>query len=436
MATLMYVNNVRGFQGAYIPLEHVNFLVGENSTGKSSLLSLIALIHQPLFWMNQDFNAGDVRLGTFQDLVSIESRNRQRFDLGYCSWKAQSGSRPPRIYAFLLSFCELDGLPVVQSYDLVRDDFELRAEFTANKGTYTVSRLPKREATADDLMTRFRSWVSEIGAARYKRELPSIQGVRRRQLLPIIESLVAAKESKPKSDDSISVSLHVPGPPLAWIAPIRTKPRRTYDEFSTEFSSEGMHTPYLIRKLMKSAKQKGLFGDYIAKFGKDAGLYQSLVVEEFGQDLVSPFALEVRLDRVPLNIANVGYGVSQSLPVVVEIFARTKQSGFAIQQPEIHLHPRAQAALGELFYRLAVEEDKRFFIESHSDFMIDRFRLHMSTATAKTRPTAQVLFFVRKDGVNQVSPIVIQDNGAYAEDQPAGFRDFFVKEQLQLLRIQ
>ncbi|MDP6688819.1 MAG: AAA family ATPase [Alphaproteobacteria bacterium] len=77
-----------------------------------------------------------------------------------------------------------------------------------------------------------------------------------------------------------------------------------------------------------------------------------------------------------VNIRNVGYGVSQSLPVIVEILSRSFGSRFAIQQPEVHLHPKAQAALGDLFYQLALVEEKRFIVETHSDFTIDRFMLN------------------------------------------------------------
>jgi hypothetical protein len=218
---------------------------------------------------------------------------------------------------------------------------------------------------------------------------------------------------------------------MASIAPIRTKPRRTYDEYTLEFSSEGDHTPYLIRQLKRGRKTRQGLDKYLSAFGRDSGLFKSIDLREFGRRPDSPFALEATLGTTPLGLQNVGYGVSQSLPVVVELFARPKGTHFAIQQPEVHLHPRAQAALGDVFFRLAVDDGKVFFIETHSDFTIDRFRLNYRKA--KKRPDAQVLFFERNGKGNRVTPLVFTENGEYPEEQPTSFRDFFLKEQLDLL---
>jgi predicted ATPase len=139
------------------------------------------------------------------------------------------------------------------------------------------------------------------------------------------------------------------------------------------------------------------------------------------------------LDGTPLNLINVGYGVSQSLPVFVEIVSRPKGSWFAIQQPEVHLHPRAQAALGDAIFDMAVTDVKRFLIETHSDFTIDRFRLNYRRKTRK--PSSQILFFERQNKQNTVTPLAISAKGELPVDQPDGYRKFFIKEQMDLLGL-
>jgi predicted ATP-dependent endonuclease of OLD family len=54
MKYFLFVDNFRGFQDTCIPITDVNFLVGENSTGKTSMLSLIKLFSGPDFFMGQD----------------------------------------------------------------------------------------------------------------------------------------------------------------------------------------------------------------------------------------------------------------------------------------------------------------------------------------------------------------------------------------------
>jgi predicted ATPase len=220
---------------------------------------------------------------------------------------------------------------------------------------------------------------------------------------------------------------------FAWLAPTRSKPRRTYDEFKRDFSSEGEHTPYLVKTLLGYRKLGKRFKNFLRQFGKESDLFDSVLIKSFGEQATSPFALNILLQGKTLNIKNVGYGVSQSLPVIVELFARSPNNWFAIQQPEIHLHPKAQAALGDIIFSLATKEKKKFLIETHSDYIIDRFRLNYRKQEPKVR--SQVLFFERTKNQNRVHSIEIGKHGEYSEKQPKGFREFFIKEELKLLGI-
>jgi predicted ATPase len=123
--------------------------------------------------------------------------------------------------------------------------------------------------------------------------------------------------------------------------------------------------------------------------------------------------------------------VSQVLPLVVEFLSKGKNERFAVQQPEVHLHPRAQAALGDLLFAMADEKGHSFVIETHSDFLIDRFRYALSKGKAKI--DSQVVFFSRREGGNQVKVIPIDGSGQYPTTQPKEFREFFINEDLKML---
>jgi hypothetical protein len=183
-------------------------------------------------------------------------------------------------------------------------------------------------------------------------------------------------------------------PELTWFGPIRTEPKRTYDELALEFSSEG----------------------------------------SFGRGANPRFELDIVLDGRALNILNVGYGVSQSLPIIVELLARDKGTWFAIQEPEIHLHPRAQAALGDVLFEMAAIDHKGFLVETHSDYAIDRFRMNYKNGRSD-KPDSQILFFERRDKHNVVTPLIIGKSGELPADQPDSYRQFFIREQMDLLGI-
>ena len=95
----------------------------------------------------------------------------------------------------------------------------------------------------------------------------------------------------------------------------------------------------------------------LEEFGRKSGLFDEIFIKRLGRHEFEPFQMEVRKwGRRPKrrkgakrNLIDVGYGVSQVLPLLVELLDPNGSSLLLLQQPEVHLHPSAQAALGSLF---------------------------------------------------------------------------------------
>lgn len=78
----VYADNYKGFKNQVVNLSPVSFFVGQNSTGKSSLMSLMHILFSQDFWLNMNFNSKDHPSGLFSDLVSKESGDRSGFTVG------------------------------------------------------------------------------------------------------------------------------------------------------------------------------------------------------------------------------------------------------------------------------------------------------------------------------------------------------------------
>ncbi len=435
MTDMLYVHNFRGFDNTYIPIKDVNFFVGENSTGKTSILSLLTLLGSPQFWFRQDFNSDRVQLGAFKDIISAQHKETESFfKIGFIV-QADNDS----VYeAVLMTFEEKNNAPLLAQYNYASKQGKAKIIFTGSQIKYQFAHLDT-EPTFKKIAEIFQNWTEETeqnesGFIPLKRD----DIFERREALIYIDRLLQKihGESAKKQDDHL-FRVQVPqfSSGITWLAPVRSKPKRTYDEYKLDFDPEGEHTPYLIKSLLKQKKTSREFRQFIENFGKESGLFDSLDIKGYGKAAAAPFELRAVLDNLPLALINVGYGVSQSLPVVVELFARPPKSQFAIQQPEVHLHPKAQAALGDVIFQLANNQQKVFFIETHSDYMIDRFRLSCRKMQGKFHFSSHVLFFDRHQSGNRVQPIEIMDTGEYSENQPAEFRDFFIHEELNLLGL-
>ena len=222
-----------------------------------------------------------------------------------------------------------------------------------------------------------------------------------------------------------------------WIAPIRTKPQSLYQSTDKQYSAEGEHIPTILRDIFdeKESMTSKRIIKLLDSFGKASGLFDTISISKLQKNKKnSPFEINFSLQGKTLKISNIGYGVSQILPILTEISRRPKDSIFLIQQPEVHLHPRSQAFFAEFLFKQFKEENKSFFIETHSDFVIDRFRLQLRKLKNNgIHKKVHFLFFESNNKGNIVSTIEIDKKGEYGEKQPENFRNFFLKEELNLL---
>ena len=436
----IFMDNFRGFSETFVRLASVSFLVGENSTGKSSFLALLQLFASPDFVIGLEFpTGGDSDLGGFKDIVSVASSDKSSFTVAMLCLQNihQKTKRNSKEFSFVaMTFRDNDGLPKVSSYTTCQGERITTIRHGRDGLEYRVSTMPDYSAfTESDAKAFFIDWHHNFTSRGEFRTIPSTLPVR--APLPFVLSmlLTTLKGEPPSSDDLFSnLPLGTVGPISGkWLAPIRTRPRRIYEGVRTRFTPEGDHIPFVIRRTLGSGESSQKFTELIKRFGESSGLFKMVKAHSFGRTTTAPFEISVSLLGKELNIGNVGYGVSQVLPVVVEMLTAPRQTLFAIQQPEVHLHPRAQAALGDLIHHLAVHEDHKFVIETHSDYLIDRFRLRIKE---NSQPRdSQALFFQMGATGNHVHELKINQRGQYPEDQPKEFREFFINEEVSLLEI-
>ena len=100
---------------------------------------------------------------------------------------------------------------------------------------------------------------------------------------------------------------------------------------------------------------------------------------------------------------------------------------FLLQQPEVHLHPSAQAELGSLFCTTAGPQCQ-LIVETHSDYILDRILLDIRDTRTHLKPDdVSILYFERDDLSVNIHSLRIDDEGNVL-DAPAGYRGFFRDE--------
>ena len=141
--------------------------------------------------------------------------------------------------------------------------------------------------------------------------------------------------------------------------------------------------------------------------------------------------------KTTVSHRDVGIGISQVLPVLVEAYGN-KDRLVAIEQPEIHLHPRLQAELGDVFIESALGERKNtFLLETHSEHLLLRIMRRMrETAEGRVakehrevRPDDVMVLYVEPDGTRSVvRQMPLNERGELVKAWPGGFFEEGLRE--------
>ena len=145
--------------------------------------------------------------------------------------------------------------------------------------------------------------------------------------------------------------------------------------------------------------------------------------------------VSTRIGR-PVRPFDVGVGISQLLPVVVAALDPSRPTITAIEQPELHVHPRLQVELGDLFAQQAVKGGV-FLIETHSEHLLLRLMRCMRQTTDNTlqkgrpglRPQDVAVLFVEPDGGETlVREMPLNERGELVKAWPGGFFEEDLRE--------
>lgn len=121
------------------------------------------------------------------------------------------------------------------------------------------------------------------------------------------------------------------------------------------------------------------------------------------------------------DLADVGVGVSQVLPILVGGLLASADTTFIVEQPELHLHPKVQSRLADFFLSLT-QLGKQCLVETHSEHIINRLRFRIAESSEDSRLLGDTkIYFVEKTaGVSSFLEVCINEYGV-ATEWPEGF---------------
>lgn len=405
-----------------IEIRPLTILAGANSSGKSSMIQPLLLLKQTL---EASYDPGglllsgpNVKFTSVDQLLSRTSKGEQSKSFSFGTrvgdstlslyFSRQQGRRidiqsicfssKGETFSLRLGMTHAEVLSVLPTS--LRSVYERASEGAPTKLQWVVIR--KRCFLEPALRMENEQTYFQFGSLR----MPSVT------IEPYIRSLI-----------------HLPG--------LRGNPERTYPVTAVGPTFPGTFEKYAASVIAQWQAKKNL--EKLEQLGKDLeklGLTWKVTAKPINDTQVE---LQVgRLSRITkgraqdlVNIADVGLGVSQVLPVLVALRIAEPEQVVYLEHPELHLHPRAQFAMAQILAS-AADHGVRVVVETHSNLLL--LGVQTLVAEGKLTPEKVKLHWFKRDyiGNTKVSSAGLDEMGAFG-DWPEDFADVALEAESRYL---
>jgi len=195
-----------------------------------------------------------------------------------------------------------------------------------------------------------------------------------------------------------------------YLGPLREFPQRHYAWKGSEPADMGRRGERVVDAIL-AARERGAYispgrkrkrqtlEERTAHWLKELGLIHDFSVEAIAEN---SSIYQVKVQKSPSSakvlITDVGFGVSQILPVLVLCYYVPEGSIILLEQPEIHLHPSVQSGLADVFIDAVKNRNVQIIVESHSEHLLRRLQRRVAEESLKPQDTALYFCEAEKEG--------------------------------------
>lgn len=227
---------------------------------------------------------------------------------------------------------------------------------------------------------------------------------------------------------------------LFYLGPLRSPPRRVYQWSGDTPRDVGQQGQYAVAALLAAAQEgrelnrakkmpKKRFDAFIAAWLADLGVISGFTVKPVAEGRKEyEVLIRTHADATEVKLTDVGFGISQVLPALVQAFYAPRGSTVWMEQPEIHLHPMAQSNLADAFisavksYENGRPRDTQLIIETHSEHLLTRLQRRVAEGVLEPRDIA-VYFVTHRRGSAHIEQLQLDLAGEIRNWPPNFFGD-------------
>lgn len=326
---------------------------------------------------------------------------------------------------------------VTYTFFLSRSTSQLEiASINLSDGKKSILNFSRKTISSNENITITSDYFNQKFLAKYKRELRNtlifdgltaqiVDEVRRKKVgnhafAMIFGGILCAVTQKIAANFTSSTVKHV--------SPLRAFPKRYYySEYSSGESLDTRNGESLAETLKRKSGIREQINKWLTKFGMSVDVHDV-------RDLIK--SIRIRQNGMDMDLTDVGFGISQILPVIAQGFLSNKDTVTLIEQPEIHLHPKMQAELADLFIDMVKSNNGRLIIETHSEYLLKRLRRRIAEGRISASDVAIHLVHGRSGSRthSRLEKVAIGARGAFV--WPKDFAAIDLVDTIEFARLQ
>ena len=231
---------------------------------------------------------------------------------------------------------------------------------------------------------------------------------------------------------------------IRYISPLRDTPRRRY-VIEKDVNTVGIYGENTIQIVEKMQEKKGRINSLPSETGFKKGYMPinqkisdaiNIWLDYIGIDRYSsvPYDDLIKLSIGKDNILDVGFGISQLFPILVNNITSPYKTTTLLEQPEVHLHPKMQMNVADMLIATS-KAHKNVIVETHSDHIINRIvKRIMQDETGDLRDNVKIYFFSKEGEETKWEEIKV-NMVTGIEHAPKGFFEQFGNETMEIVDI-
>jgi hypothetical protein len=211
---------------------------------------------------------------------------------------------------------------------------------------------------------------------------------------------------------------------ITYLGPLREYPERHYIFSGSSPSNVGKSGGNMSDLLFINQSLIKEVNRWLETFGIDYNMQINKLKDSEVSDVYSMRLID-KISNVSVSPLDVGFGISQILPIIVQSLI-SKNSIICIEQPEIHIHPRLQTVFGT-FLAECIKEKNQFIIETHSEHILLRLQRLIKEGVL-TNNDISVIYVQRTSVGSKCLELRLDKDGDFLDEWPDGFFDEAYKE--------